>query len=403
MAQYPASSNLNWTDSTVPGQGDELVDQQDVNFAAHVNEIRDEVKAIAGELGTNPRGAQSTVKARLDNIESTKSSTTHTHDSAYVAKATLIAKGNILTATGAGVPAVLAPGGNGTVVMFDSAQPTGIKAKSLDHGDDIGGLGDDDHPHYYNAARHATADHSGIPGVPPYPFVGMVVDSARPDIPALWLECNGQAVSRTTYADLFAAISTTYGTGDGSTTFNLPNSKGRTRVGFDSAQVAYDTLGKTGGAETVSLTVAQLPGHTHTGPNHNHSGPNHSHSGPSHSHGAGSYSAAGDSHDHSLRMHSQPDFEVTHAHDGGTGRVPSQGNYNLASSQVDTRAPIDHESHGHDVTGTSSSSGTGQTGNAGTGNTGNAGTGNTGSTGSGSAHENMPPFVVFKSLIFAGA
>lgn len=55
------------------------------------------------------------------------------------------------------------------------------------------------------------------------PNVGEVRQYAGVSVPAGWLECNGQAVSRTTYAGLFAVIGTTYGVGDGSTTFNLPN------------------------------------------------------------------------------------------------------------------------------------------------------------------------------------
>jgi len=78
-----------------------------------------------------------------------------------------------------------------------------------------------------------------------------------------WLLCDGSAVSRTTYADLFAILGTTYGTGDGSTTFNLPNFKGRTPVGRDSGQTEFDTIGETGGAKTHTLTTAQLPSHTH--------------------------------------------------------------------------------------------------------------------------------------------
>ena len=56
--------------------------------------------------------------------------------------------------------------------------------------------------------------------------VGTVVGNARTSVPYGWLNCDGSAVSRTTYADLFAAIGTAYGTGNGSTTFNLPNSDG---------------------------------------------------------------------------------------------------------------------------------------------------------------------------------
>jgi microcystin-dependent protein len=70
-------------------------------------------------------------------------------------------------------------------------------------------------------------------------------------------------VSRTTYADLFTILSTTYGVGDGSTTFNLPNLKGRIAVGLDSSQTEFDALGETGGAKTHTLTTDEIPGHTH--------------------------------------------------------------------------------------------------------------------------------------------
>lgn len=66
--------------------------------------------------------------------------------------------------------------------------------------------------------------------------------------PANWLIADGAAVSRSVYSSLFAVIGTTYGTGDGSTTFNLPNLKGRVPVGKDSG--TFGTLAGTGGAET---------------------------------------------------------------------------------------------------------------------------------------------------------
>ena len=66
--------------------------------------------------------------------------------------------------------------------------------------------------------------------------------------PTNWLIADGSAISRTTYASLFAAIGTTYGVGDGSTTFNLPDFRGRIPVGKNAA--TFGTLGATGGSET---------------------------------------------------------------------------------------------------------------------------------------------------------
>jgi microcystin-dependent protein len=82
--------------------------------------------------------------------------------------------------------------------------------------------------------------------------------------PTGWLICDGSAVSRSTYSALFGVLSTTYGAGDGSTTFNLPNLKGRVPVGRDASQTEFDTLGETGGSKTSALGVSNLPAHTHT-------------------------------------------------------------------------------------------------------------------------------------------
>lgn len=143
-----------------------------------------------------------------------------------------------------------------------------------------------------------------------------IVATARATAPDGWLLCDGANVSRSTYANLFSAIGTAFGAGDGSTTFSLPNFKGRIPLGRDDAQTEFDTLGETGGSKTHThtnpasgisgahthqinppLTGSSSDGHAHTAPSHTHTGPSHSHTGPIHNHsvaiGEGTTSSAG--------------------------------------------------------------------------------------------------------------
>lgn len=108
---------------------------------------------------------------------------------------------------------------------------------------------------------------------------GMVTPFAGSSAPSGWILCYGQAISRATYADLFAAIGTTYGAGDGSTTFNVPDLRGRVAAGKDNMGgsaasrltnsgtgnpgINGSTLGASGGADRHQLTAAQMPSHTH--------------------------------------------------------------------------------------------------------------------------------------------
>lgn len=126
-------------------------------------------------------------------------------------------------------------------------------------------------------------------------MTGTVLDFAGTTAPNGWLMRYGQAVSRTTYANLFATIGTTYGTGDGSTTFNLPDARGRSIIGKDNmggtaasrvttagGGVDGATLGAAGGTEAHTLTSAQMPSHAHTltdtGHTHAITDPGHFHS-----------------------------------------------------------------------------------------------------------------------------
>lgn len=99
-------------------------------------------------------------------------------------------------------------------------------------------------------------------------MIGSVQLYAGSSAPNGWLFCDGSAVSRTVYEELFDVIGTTYGTGDGSTTFNLPDLKGRVPIGAGTGSASTSTnhaLGSSGGQETHTLTPAQtaLKSHTH--------------------------------------------------------------------------------------------------------------------------------------------
>lgn len=98
-------------------------------------------------------------------------------------------------------------------------------------------------------------------------FAGDLKPTARVSAPTGWLLCQGQAISRTTYAALFTAISTKYGVGDGSTTFNIPNLKGKVPIGLDSGDGDFNDRGNTGGEKTHTLITAEMPSHAHA---HNH-------------------------------------------------------------------------------------------------------------------------------------
>jgi len=112
--------------------------------------------------------------------------------------------------------------------------------------------------------------------------VGSVITFAGSTAPSGWMLCYGQAVSRSDYSALYNALGTTYGIGDGSTTFNIPDLRGRVAAGKDdmggsaasrltsTVLSASNTLGATGGAQTVTLTSSEMPSHTHTQDAHGH-------------------------------------------------------------------------------------------------------------------------------------
>lgn len=106
-------------------------------------------------------------------------------------------------------------------------------------------------------------------------MAGELVDYAGTAVPAGWLQCDGSAVSRTTYAALFAAIGTTWGVGDGATTFNVPDFRRRVAVGSGGSGTGTlgNSVGNTGGEETHTQTVNEMPSHTHVQNAHTHTVP----------------------------------------------------------------------------------------------------------------------------------
>ncbi len=126
-------------------------------------------------------------------------------------------------------------------------------------------------------AKLPAVDGSQLTNLPAGAPAGGVMPYAGATEPSGWLFCYGQAIGRTTYAALFTAIGTVHGVGDGSTTFNVPDIRGRVVAGKDnmggtsanrltnqSGGLDGDALGAAGGAETHTLTTAQMPAHTHT-------------------------------------------------------------------------------------------------------------------------------------------
>ncbi len=84
---------------------------------------------------------------------------------------------------------------------------------------------------------------------------GVIMDYGGSSVPTGWLECDGSAVSRTTYAGLFTAIATTWGTGDGSTTFNIPDFRGRARIAKGTGTVAESVAAASVNTGTETWTV----------------------------------------------------------------------------------------------------------------------------------------------------
>ena len=167
---------------------------------------------------------------------------------------------------------------------------------------------------------------------------GVVAWTAASAAPTGWLLCDGSAVSRTTYADLFTALSTTYGVGDGSTTFNLPDLRAKMPIGVNGTY----TLASTGGAATVTLSTSQIPSHTHS-------------------------ITSGGSHTHTVNIETETGWTAT----GGAGQPLVDPISGGSTTVAYTTASGGSHDHG----------------------------GATGSAGTGGSHENLPPYVALNGII----
>ncbi len=199
---------------------------------------------------------------------------------------------------------------------------------------------------------------------------GCILDYGGVTAPSGYLLCYGQEISQSTYADLFTAIGTTWNTGgEIAGNFRLPDLRGRSLFGKDNMGGSSanrittpdgDVLGTTGGAQSVTLTTAELPAHDHTFTN-----------------GA---------HTHSFSATTSSDGAHTHTVDVGTNAGPFE-NFFIAqgkSPNTTSHTSSSNGAHTHTLSGTTGSG---------------TGSGTTASTGSGTAFSNLPPLAITNKII----
>lgn len=200
--------------------------------------------------------------------------------------------------------------------------------------------------------------------------IGSVYMYAGNTAPSGFLLCDGSAVSRATYSALFDEIGTTYGTGDGTTTFNLPDLSGRVAIGTSSTHL----LGGVGGEETHVLLSAEMPEHGHTVPSHGHTN---------------TIKATTPSLSHTI---TQPAF--TYTAPNGTVGGASTGSFdgNRAGTNTSTATRATNMAVSDHAAASCTKSGSVTDCNA----------FDTQTAGSGDAHSNMQPFLTMNYIIYAG-
>ncbi len=181
-------------------------------------------------------------------------------------QSTSIITGSLVTAGGIGLAKNLTVGG--TAKVLDTTQATSQTTGSLTTAGGAGIAKD-----LFVGGNIYQAMYLLLPP-------GVVLPYATSSAPNGYLLCDGSAYSRATYAVLFAIIATTYGSGDGTTTFNIPDMRGRLPIGTSGSFA----LASTGGSANKTLTNTELPSHTHTGTADSAGAHTHGVSDPGHSH-----------------------------------------------------------------------------------------------------------------------
>jgi len=218
---------------------------------------------------------------------------------------------------------------------------------------------------------------------------GTSIEGYWTDAPKGFLLEDGSAVSRTVYSDLFAVIGTTYGAGDGSTTFNLPDSRGRASVNRSPSDTEFDTMGEKTGSKTETLAISQLPSHTHTQNAHTHTQDAHTNTitDPGHNHTQNAHNHSQNAHNHNSTA-SNP-----YVSDGGFGTInvtsAAGGAYGFRYGGTNPAATATNQS----TTATNNASYTGVTFGT-TAAVNQSTTATNQNTGSGNSHNNIQPSIV---------
>lgn len=246
----------------------------------------------------------------------------------------------------------------------------------------------------FDKFKHDVMSGDFVPAGTVFPFAGQT-------IPNGFVLCQGQELSRATYKRLFDAIGTTYGSGDGSTTFNVPNLSAAFPLGANSTY----KVGQKGGEEKHTLTTNEMPSHTHTQNAHSHSASStsagaHTHSAStssngSHSHSGSGTTGSGGAHDHTLaRAHAGSDGYnyIPNSSPRTTGNTADGVYSNGAHTHSFSFSTNTTGGHSHSVTVNSNGA---HSHSISVGNQ----TATNNNTGGGQAHNNMPPYLAMNFII----